>query len=148
MLPHTLELVDNPRQLLAEACRIIKPEGLIVICGFNPYSPWGLRKVMNKHKTTPWNGNFISAAKVKSWLHLADFELEKHRGIIFRPPVNQQRSIRNCIFSKNRSRMFFRLVRICIGSTCKSYSIDTNTVKMETTIEWYSNFNNNTRPYC
>src|SRR5690242_12417996 len=25
ILPHTLEFVDNPRQLLAEACRIIKP---------------------------------------------------------------------------------------------------------------------------
>lgn len=90
ILPHTLELVDNPRQLLFEACRIIKPEGLIVICGFNPYSAWGLRKVMNKHKLTPWKGNFISAARVKNWLHLADFVLEDHRGMMFRPPVSQQ----------------------------------------------------------
>ena len=38
LLPHTLEFVENPRQLLAEACRIIKPEGLMVVMGFNPYS--------------------------------------------------------------------------------------------------------------
>src|SRR5690606_5823540 len=50
LLPHTLEFVDNPRQLLSEACRIIKPEGLIVVSGFNPYSTWGLRKLMTKHK--------------------------------------------------------------------------------------------------
>ena len=48
ILPHILECIDNPRQLLAEACRIIKPEGHIIICGFNPHSLWGLKKIMGK----------------------------------------------------------------------------------------------------
>lgn len=88
VLPHTLEFVDNPRQLLAEACRIIKPEGLIVICGFNPYSTWGMRKLLAK-KHVPWAGNFIQSHKIKSWLRLVDFELEKQRSTMFRPPVKQ-----------------------------------------------------------
>lgn len=90
LLPHTLEFIDNPRQLLSEACRIIKPEGLIVICGFNPYSFWGLRRMLTHDKITPWNANFIPAGKIKSWLQLADFELEQHQSICFAPPFKKQ----------------------------------------------------------
>ena len=87
MLPHTLEFMDNPRQLLSEACRVIKSEGLIMVCGFNPYSAWGIKKALTKHKTAPWSGNFMHAPKVKSWLRLADFEMEKQQSLMFRPPI-------------------------------------------------------------
>lgn len=88
MLPHTLEFIDNPRQLLAEACRIVKPEGLIMISGFNPYSAWGVKKIFAKHKGMPWSGNFIQPHLVKNWVRLAEFEMEKQASILFRPPVN------------------------------------------------------------
>lgn len=87
IVPHTLEFLDNPQQLLIEACRIVKPEGHIVLLGFNPYGIWGLKKIMMKHKEVPWNGNFISALTVKKWLALADFELMNHQAFLFRPPV-------------------------------------------------------------
>jgi SAM-dependent methyltransferase len=90
IMPHTLEVVDNPRQLLAEACRIVKPEGLIAICGFNPYSAWGLRKMLAKKKTIPWQSNFIRSQQIKSWLHLVDFEMEQHTSALFRPPVRNE----------------------------------------------------------
>ena len=88
ILPHTLEFIDNPRQLLTEACRIVKPEGLIIICGFNPFSFWGFKKMMTKNKFMPWGANFIPAAKIKKWLKLSDFFLEKQQAILFRPPIN------------------------------------------------------------
>lgn len=87
MLPHTLEFMNNPRQLLSEACRIIKPEGLIVISGFNPHSAWGLRRILSNRKEMPWVENFIQASLLKSWLRLRDFELEEHSSILFRPPI-------------------------------------------------------------
>ena len=90
LLPHTLEYTDNPRQLLAEACRIIKPEGLIGICGFNPYSTWGLRKFMLKNQHIPWASNFIHARHIKSWLQLADFKMEKQLYTLYRPPILNQ----------------------------------------------------------
>lgn len=92
VIPHTLEFVDNPIQLLNEACRVVKPEGDIVIFGFNPYSLWGLTKWWVGHKTLPWSGNFIPAAKIKNWLKLADFELVRQDMLMFRPPL-QQRSL-------------------------------------------------------
>lgn len=90
MLPHILEFVDNPRQLIAEACRVIKPEGLIVICGFNPMSTWGLKKALTTDKTAPWSGNFFHASKIKKWLQLVDFDMEQQEFILYRPPLSNE----------------------------------------------------------
>lgn len=95
LLPHTLELVDNPRQLLTEVCRIVKPEGLVAICGFNPLSLWGIKKIIAKHKQeTPWSGNFISSNLIKKWLLLADFQVEKYSKILFVPPITNPLTIK------------------------------------------------------
>lgn len=91
LVPHILEYIDNPRQALAEACRIIKPQGHIVIFGFNPLSLWGVKKIYTKENNPPWSGSFISAGKVREWLSLADFELINHKTFLFRPPVQQEK---------------------------------------------------------
>lgn len=93
LLPHTLEMMDNPRQLLMEACRVVKPEGHIVIFGFNPYSLWGLKKRFTHHHDTPWSGNFIPANQVKKWISLADFELIKQDAFLFRAPLQHHPKI-------------------------------------------------------
>lgn len=90
LLPHTLEFTDKPRKLLSDACRIVKPEGLIVIYGFNPYSLWGVRKALSRHRMMPWAANFIHLYKVKNWLRLADFALEQEGSMMFLPPLNYE----------------------------------------------------------
>ncbi len=98
LLPHALEYIDNPRQLLAEACRIVKPEGHIVILGFNPFSLWGLRKIFSRAHPMPWAMNFISLNKIKKWLGLADFELIRQEMILFRPPLHHPGAYRRLKF--------------------------------------------------
>lgn len=110
MLPHTLELVDNARQLLAEACRVIKPEGLIVICGFNPYSAWGVKKVFTKQNIPPWSGNFIHFHQIKRWLQLADFELEQQQSFLYRPPINHPVLYRKLKFLEQLGNKCFPLL--------------------------------------
>lgn len=88
-LPHTLEHVQNPRQLLAEACRIIKPEGLIVIAGFNPYSALGVMQKFEKTRALPFHFDFITAKQIENWLKLADFEIEQHVSLLCRPPLKE-----------------------------------------------------------
>lgn len=90
IVPHTMDFLDNPRQLLMEACKVVKPEGLIIIMGFNPISPWGFKKWWSKSKHMPWLGAFINAKKVKNWIKLADFELVKQDMLLFRPPLTHQ----------------------------------------------------------
>lgn len=97
VLPHTLEYVDNPRQLIHEACRIVKPEGLIMAFGFNPYSFWGIRKLFSNHEV-PWASSFIQAHHVKNWLKLAEFQIENQTTFLFRPPVNHENTFRRLEF--------------------------------------------------
>jgi SAM-dependent methyltransferase len=90
ILPHTLEYVDNPRHLIHEASRIVKPEGLIVVLGFNPYSLWGLWRLFKNSNDAPWVTPFARAHQVKNWLRLAEFEIEDHESLFFRPPMEYQ----------------------------------------------------------
>lgn len=87
LLAHLHEYIDNPHKLVSEACRIVKPEGHIVICGFNPFSLWGLKKKLMRQQIVPFSGNFISKNKIIEWLNLADFELISQDMLLFRPPM-------------------------------------------------------------
>lgn len=87
VLSHTLELVDNPRQVLTEACRIVKPEGHLMICGFNPYSLWGLKRVFMRKETIFPMRSFLNNGTIKRWLNLSDFELIKEATTLYSPPI-------------------------------------------------------------
>lgn len=104
LLPHTLEQVDNPRQLLSEACRIVKPEGHVVILGFNPLSGWGLKKMFSSQSECPWSHHFTKARTVKKWLSLADFELVKQETFLFRPPVSHRKLYQKLFFLETIGR--------------------------------------------
>lgn len=104
VIPHTLEFIDNPRQLLSEACRIVKAQGLIIIAGFNPYSFWGLKQKLSKQKEIPWSGNFYHSYQIKTWLRLADFVMENHSSLLFRPPIKQAGLYKNLQFLEKIGR--------------------------------------------
>lgn len=82
LLPHSLEYTNHPRQLLTEACRIVKPEGHIFILGFNPYGLWRVWHQLIHRKKMSRNTTFIPHRTVKNWLALADFELVKQDFIL------------------------------------------------------------------
>lgn len=98
ILPHTLELVDNPRQLLAEACRIVKPEGHLIISGFNPYSLWGIIKISRRKNGVIPDLNFLKYKTVRQWLKLSDFELVKHSTVLYAPPIKNQQLVKKLQF--------------------------------------------------
>lgn len=89
ILPHTLEFVDNQRHLVTEASRLVKPEGLLMVFGFNPSSLWGLKKWWVKNEKMPWSGQFTHPSLIKKWLSLVDFELVRQDMLLFRPPFKQ-----------------------------------------------------------
>ncbi|MDP3122983.1 MAG: methyltransferase domain-containing protein, partial [Thiobacillus sp.] len=74
LLPHVLEFSSNPHQVLREAERVLRPEGRLVLAGFNPRSLWGLARVMQGgERGYPWNGNFLNISRVKDWMALLGF---------------------------------------------------------------------------
>jgi SAM-dependent methyltransferase len=77
LIHHTLDFDSNPHKTLREITRTILPGGKLVIIGFNPWSLWGMmRLVMRQSAHPPWSGNFISPYRLSDWLNLLDFQIE------------------------------------------------------------------------
>ena len=71
VLSHVLELAHEPHQVLREIDRCLVAEGHLIVLGFNPYSWWGLRKIMFGWRgKVPWSLRFVSLPRLKDWLSL------------------------------------------------------------------------------
>lgn len=88
-LPHLLEFSPNPHQLLREVERVLRPEGRLLLAGFNPLSLWGLKGALGGRQSYPWNGRFLHLTRIKDWLSLLGFELLSGRMVCYAPPVNR-----------------------------------------------------------
>ena len=102
VLPHSLELTPDPHQTLREVERVLRPEGRVVIAGFNPASLWGLRQRAGHakrgvglgrhgHPYLPRAGEFIGYWRLRDWLRLLGFELEAGQFGCYRPPFKSER---------------------------------------------------------
>ena len=100
LMPHTLELSQDPHAALREVQRVLVPEGRVVITGLNPWSLWGLRQRRSRlyqslgaggQPYLPEAGEFISPGRLRDWLQLLDFELESVSYGCFRPAVASAR---------------------------------------------------------
>ena len=94
VLPHALEFADDPHDVLREVERVLIPEGQVLISGFNPVSLWGLRQVVGRSFDAPFlprEGQFLSLPRLKDWLKLLGFEVDRGRFGCYRPPFNAER---------------------------------------------------------
>jgi SAM-dependent methyltransferase len=101
VLPHALELARDPHLALREVERVLRPEGRVVIVGFNPASLWGARqrlghwrRLMSRSATPlflPSAGDFMRFRRLRDWLRLLSFEVEAGRFGCYRPPLATQK---------------------------------------------------------
>jgi SAM-dependent methyltransferase len=99
LLPHVLEFSANPHQVLREAERVLRPEGRLIMAGFNPRSLWGLaRRLQGGERGYPWNGNFLNISRVKDWMVLLGLEVAAGSMCCYRPPVNRENWLRRLRF--------------------------------------------------
>lgn len=96
LLHHVLEFSSNPHQVLREAQRTLSSGGFLFVIGFNPWSLWALKKSLSFSRKAPWNGNYLSYARVSDWMRLLDFNLQNTRFGYFKFPVNNETFIKNC----------------------------------------------------
>jgi SAM-dependent methyltransferase len=93
VLPHVLEFADEPHRVLREADRVLVPEGQIVITGFNPASLWGARHSMGRIGLRPFlpaSGQMIALPRLKDWLKLLSFDVNRGRFGCYAPPVRSE----------------------------------------------------------
>jgi len=91
VLPHTLEFAAYPHQILREAARVLRPEGNLIISGFNPHSLWGLHRALGRRQGYPWQGQFIALHRIRDWLALLGFEVAGARFAAYAPPFHQSK---------------------------------------------------------
>jgi SAM-dependent methyltransferase len=107
VMPHTLERAGDPHRTLREVERVLRPEGRVVIAGFNPASLWGLRQRAghlvrgaglgrSSPLYLPRAGEFIGYWRLRDWLRLLSFEVEGGRFGCYKPPFASQRWLDRC----------------------------------------------------
>jgi SAM-dependent methyltransferase len=85
-LPHTLELVEDPYAVLREAERVLTGEGCLMICGFNPFSGWGARRVFARYfgrpAFPPGTQRMLSERRLRDWVALLGFDVDSVYGYL------------------------------------------------------------------
>ena len=96
VLPHVLEFASDPHQILREVDRVLRPEGRLVISGFNPASLWGARQYLSRLIGNPYlprDGQFISLIRVKDWLQLLNYSLDRGHFGCYKLPLQGEASM-------------------------------------------------------
>lgn len=92
VLPHVLDFARSPHAVLREAERVLIAEGHLVILGFNPWSLFGLwRLAAGWRGNLPWRGRFVGLSRLRDWLALLSFDIERVERLSFRPPLRRER---------------------------------------------------------
>ena len=90
VLPHVLEFAENPHDILREVERILVPEGQVIITGFNNLSLWGAREELGRLAGSPFlppGADLIAFTRLKDWLKLLSFDIDRGRFGCYRPPL-------------------------------------------------------------
>ena len=88
VLPHVLEFSSHPHRVLREVERVLVAEGSVVVSGFNPFSLWGMRRLVARSTgSMPWRGQYRSAMRIRDWLTLLGFEVQGNGFGCYAPPV-------------------------------------------------------------
>jgi SAM-dependent methyltransferase len=86
LLPHTLELVADPYAVLREAERVLCGEGCLLICGFNPLSGWGMRRLFARSLRgsvfPPQTRRLLTAGRLRDWVAVLGFDVDRVSGYL------------------------------------------------------------------
>lgn len=101
VLAHVLERSSDPHQVLREVDRVLRPEGRVMVTGFNPLSLWSARRAMPPLLASPFMPGLVSTIAVprlRDWLKLLGFEPARARFGCFRPPCRTPRWLERSAF--------------------------------------------------
>ncbi len=100
VLFHALDRAEDPRRLIREVERILIPEGRVIIFGFNPYSLFGVWRMLGRRKSPgQLSGHLkVGCRQLTEWLSLLGMEVEEKRYFAFRPPLQKQSALEKMKF--------------------------------------------------
>lgn len=107
LLPHLLETSGEPHQILREVERVLRPEGQLLVTGFNPISWWGVRRMFGQSSLPPWDAEFVSVPRMKDWLKLLNFDIQGGLFGCYRPPFESEQWLGRCGFLEAAGRRWW-----------------------------------------
>jgi SAM-dependent methyltransferase len=93
VMPHVLEFHALPHEALREVFRVLRPEGRLLLTGFNPYSLYGAKRFFGRDRTGVWGGNFIALSRVKDWLTVLGFDVLDGQLDGYNIPASSERNL-------------------------------------------------------
>lgn len=89
VLHHGLDCAADARAAMREAAKVLRPGGKLLLCGFNPYSFWGLRRWLKGWRDPALaRTRFVSPIRALDWLAVLGFEVDEGvQYLMFRPPL-------------------------------------------------------------
>lgn len=106
IVPHLLEFDAARFQTFRELERILKPEGVLIITNFNPWSlSVRYQFLLDKRLANSWRGYFISRSRLFDWLKVLNFEVTSKTEFYLDSTKTLTGkaafSLGNCVFTSN-----------------------------------------------
>jgi SAM-dependent methyltransferase len=132
VLPHILEYSRDAHKLLREMERVLIGDGHVVIIGINPLSFWGIWHLfLCWWGEMPWSGKIYSIPRIKDWLSLLDFEVEKIQRFFFSPPIRNQYWLNKCLPLERLGRYCWPIFGGLYVVVAKKRVVPLNPIKMQ-----------------
>lgn len=106
VLQHALDAADAPHAVLREAVRALRPDGRLLIVGFNPISLLGASVGLT---SLPWRGRWLTLRRIKDWLALLDMSVVEGRFAVFLPPLYRREARRRMGWMEKAGRRWWPL---------------------------------------
>lgn len=86
VLAHALEYCDSPEKLVEACYQALSPGGTLFCFCFNPYSLWGVRRMIGAADAEPYQGKFYSLAYIERLLEQIKFQVLREKTLAFHAP--------------------------------------------------------------
>jgi hypothetical protein len=71
----------------------LRPEGRLLLTGFNPFSLYGSKRFFGRDRSGAWGGNFIALYRVKDWLTVLGFDVLDGQLDCYNIPASSERNL-------------------------------------------------------